>query len=320
MKTMTLPKVIVLGGGNSPEREISLRSSQAVVRAASRAGYEVEIIDTKHGFEVLDSIDAQSVVLPMLHGIGGEDGEIQAELEKRRLLFLGTGSKASDLAFDKWRTKQLLNSHALTTPKGALVSRAEYAHHPLSREPHVLKANRNGSSIGIYIVYNSSKIDKHKVDKVFEYGEQALLEELIQGIEITVPILGNQTLPVIEIIPPKGEEFDYENKYNGETQELCPPRHVDTAVQKRAQEVAYLAHRTLGCLHLSRTDIMIDKDNQLFVLEVNTTPGMTDQSLYPKSAKVAGLDFATVVKKFVELAQTEKRYIGLPYFRADNRV
>lgn len=301
-------KVIVLGGGNSPEREISLRSAAAAASAAKDAGFAVTVLDPKDGWSVLDGIPKDAVVLSMLHGIGGEDGEVQHELENRQLSFLGTGSVESDLAFDKWQTKQLLKGRGISVPNGELVTQDQYTNHPITQKPHVLKANRNGSSIGVYLVHDPSKIDRSKVDEVFRFGSLALLEEMIDGTEITVPILGINALPVIEIVPPTGEEFDYDNKYNGKTKEICPPINVSENLQAAAQKIAEQAHLALGCLHMSRTDIIIDDSGETFVLEVNTTPGMTDQSLYPKAALAAGISFKELVSRFVAMAGAQKRY------------
>jgi D-alanine-D-alanine ligase len=129
-----------------------------------------------------------------------------------------------------------------------------------------------------------------------------LLEELIEGVEITVPVLGDKALPVVEIIPPVGGEFDYENKYNGATQELCPPPHVSAEKQKEAQSVAERIHKEVGARHISRTDLILDKNGKLWVLEINTMPGLSDQSLTPLAAKAAGMDMQQLVQKFLQMA------------------
>jgi D-alanine-D-alanine ligase len=133
-----------------------------------------------------------------------------------------------------------------------------------------------------------------------------LLEELIEGTEITVPILGDQALPVIEIIPPQGKEFDYENKYNGTTQELCPPQHVSAEKQQEAQRLAEKIHKAAGVRHLSRTDIIIDENGKLWVLELNTIPGLTDQSLFPKAAAAAGINMQQLMQKFLDMIVSEQ--------------
>jgi D-alanine-D-alanine ligase len=128
-----------------------------------------------------------------------------------------------------------------------------------------------------------------------------LLEELIDGTELTVPVLGATSLPVIEIIPPKNQEFDYENKYNGATQELCPPQHIDTPKQQEAQRLAELIHNQVGARHLSRTDIILDREGKMWVLELNTMPGLTDQSLFPKAAQSSGMSMPQLVQRLVDL-------------------
>ena len=129
-----------------------------------------------------------------------------------------------------------------------------------------------------------------------------LLEELIEGTEVTVGVLDQTALPVVEIVPPQGQEFDYENKYNGATQELCPPQHVSLADQLAARQLAETVHLLTGCHHLSRTDIIITPEHHLYVLETNTIPGLTDQSLFPKAAAAAGIAWSGLVKQFIDLA------------------
>jgi D-alanine-D-alanine ligase len=164
-----------------------------------------------------------------------------------------------------------------------------------------LKVLRGGSSIGTLIVRDTATLKHEEVDKLFELDREAVLEELIEGVEVTIPILDKTALPAIEIRPPEGLEFDYENKYNGLTAEICPPESVSEELQQESQKLSEQVHKIMKCRHLSRVDIMIDQEGKLFVLEINTIPGLTDQSLYPKSAAVAGLSMPQLVKRFVEL-------------------
>lgn len=293
--------IVVLGGGTSPEREIALRSSNAVADALRRAGYNVIYIDTKDGVGQLDTLPADSIVFPILHGVGGEDGTIQAELEKRGLPYFGTKSKESLDCFDKTRSRRIMTEAGIPMADGVVVDAKSYWSHELITQPHVLKVSKGGSSIGTYIVRNPANIDKAKVKEVFDLDEWAIIEKLIEGPEITVPIFDVSALPVIEIRPPKDGEFDFENKYNGETQELCPPETVDENIQVAAQRLSEQVHKTLGARHFSRVDLMVNEDGGLIVLELNTIPGMTDQSLYPKSAAVAGMPMEELAKKFVEM-------------------
>ncbi len=297
-------KILVLGGGISPERQVSLRSAKAVAEAAKKAGFCVLQADPANDLEVLDRVK-KTIVLPILHGKNGEDGVIQKELEARNLPFLGSQSGASIACFDKWTTRLELTKASLPMPEAELVDESSYFKNRLASNHHALKVVHGGSSIGTMIVRRDEKADEQAVSEIFAMEDKAVLEELIEGTEITVPILDNRALPVIEIVPPPNGEFDYDNKYNGKTQELVPPKTVSQKLQKEAQKLAEAAHKVMGCRHLSRVDMMIDKNGKLYILEVNTMPGMTDGSLCPKSALVAGMTMPQLVKRFVELVKRD---------------
>jgi D-alanine-D-alanine ligase len=297
--------VLVLGGGNSPERDVSLRSAKSVANAAREAGLDVIEKDPVGGLGFLDSLPRSTIVLPILHGQGGEDGSLQKELEERGLPFLGSNSDSSARCFDKWTTLKALKTANLPIAERALVTNNTYRQNSLSKKPHVLKVRRGGSSIGTLIVRDFVALKHEEIDKLFELDSEAVLEELIEGTEVTIPVLDQTALPVIEIRPPEGLEFDYENKYNGLTAEICPPESVPPKLQEKSQRMSEQVHELMNCRHLSRVDIMIDKSGNLFVLEVNTMPGLTDQSLYPKSAAVAGLSMPELVKRFVELVKRD---------------
>ncbi|HTE22868.1 MAG TPA: D-alanine--D-alanine ligase [Candidatus Limnocylindria bacterium] len=302
---MPKTEVVVLGGGNSPEREVSLRSAIAVAKAARAAGFTVQEYDPADGLDFLDALSKDAVVLPILHGKGGEDGVVQEELEKRGLQYLGADSAASVLCFDKGLTRQRLQEHDVPVAGGMVVTRDEYSHQPLAKRPHILKVSRGGSSIGTLFIRDPKVVDQGQVDEIFRLDDQAILEELVGGVEITVAVLGQKALPVIEIQPPETGEFDYENKYNGQTLELCPPQHVSQVTQLAAQKLAEKVHTVTGCRHLSRVDMIVRPDDSLVVLEINTIPGMTDQSLFPKSAQAAGIDMPELVQKFVKMVQRD---------------
>jgi D-alanine-D-alanine ligase len=294
-------KILVLGGGDSPEREVSQRSAKVIADAARAAGFEVLEADPKDNLSMLDNLSAETIIFPILHGAGGEDGQIQKAFERRHLAYLGSDSKSSAECFDKWLTRQKLEAAGIPMPAGALVSKDTYKYHILAKKPHMLKVLRGGSGIGTIWAKNPDKVSDFEVESLFKLDTNAELEEFIDGTEVTVPILDESALPVIEIVPPSGEEFNYENKYNGRTQEICPPRNVSENLQKKCQELAEKVHKAMNCRHLSRVDIMIDKHGNLFVLEINTMPGLTDQSLYPKSAAMAGIPMPQLVKRFVDM-------------------
>ncbi|HET7529269.1 MAG TPA: D-alanine--D-alanine ligase [Candidatus Saccharimonadales bacterium] len=297
-------KILVLGGGISPERQVSLRSAKAVAEAARAAGFEVETADPADGLDALDNL-ADTIVFPILHGKNGEDGVIQKELEARGLPFLGSDSAASIACFDKWTTRMELLAAGIPMPNGALVDEKSYGASPLCKRHHALKIVHGGSSIGTLIVRKDEAQDEQSVSEIFAMEDKAVVEELIEGREVTVPVLDGKALPVIEIVPPQNEEFDYDNKYNGRTRELVPAESVSEELQKNARELAEKVYETMGARHLARVDMMIDKHDSLYVLEINTMPGMTEASLYPKSAAVAGLAMPQLVRKFLELVKRD---------------
>lgn len=298
-------KILVLGGGDSVEREVSLRSAKYVASAAVEAGFEVQVLDPANGLNFLDSLSRDDIVFPILHGKGGEDGILQAELEKRNLPFLGSDSQSSADCFDKWQTLLKLKAAGIPIAKGALVTEQTYSNHLLVTKPHVLKVLRGGSSIGTLIVRDPGSIDPQEIQKLFELDDEAVIEELIEGVEITVPIFDQSALPIIEIRPPDGQEFDYENKYNGQSGELCPPPSLNEQQIAKANQISEAVHKTMNCRHFSRVDLIMHPDNTFVVLEINTIPGMTDQSLYPKSAAVAGLSMPDLIKRFVDLVKRD---------------
>ena len=292
--------IVVLAGGTSGEREVSLRSGAAVAKALESKGHVVTMVDPKDG---LDAIGEPDVVFPALHGAGGEDGVIQGELEKRGIPCVGADSVASALCFDKWAYRVRLQEAGLPVAKGEMVDIEGFEQSPLARHPYVLKPVDGGSTIDTFIVRNPENADKQKIREALEAHGEMLLEELIEGIEITVAVLDRTPLTPVEIIPPEGGEFDYENKYNGQTRELCPPEHLDEAAQSLAKDLALKAHELTACQDLSRTDIIVREDGSQVILETNTLPGMTDQSLYPKAAAASGIPFDELVDKLVKMAK-----------------
>lgn len=298
-------KVLVLGGGTSNEREASLRSAKTVANAARRAGLDVMESDPQDEPLALDKISKDTIVFPILHGAYGEDGEVQTELEKRQLPFLGSGSQASAGCWDKWHALNVISGAGVMIARSELVTRENLKKSPLIKNPYVLKVRRGGSSLGVLIARDPALVRNDQIAEVFNMEEPAILEELVTGIEITVAVLDDRPLPVVEIHPPQDKEFDYDNKYNGQSQELSPPQNVSIEGQKEAQRLAVASHKALGCRHLSRTDMIIKDDGSIFVFDVNTMPGLTDQSLYPKAAAVADMTMPQLVAKFAELVERD---------------
>lgn len=300
-------RCLVLGGGNSPERSVSLRSAAAVRDGLTDLGYEVTFLDPAEvSNEALKTAArTNQVVLPILHGEGGEDGSIQSLLETTGVPYFGSSAKACALTYDKVAFKHVLLQAGIHTPSWALIDAGNFEQVPIMRQPYVLKPITGGSSIDTFVVRRLPGPVEVIRQALGRYGSM-LAEALIEGTEITVGVVGDEVLPVIEIIPPEGGEFDYENKYNGATRELCPPRHVDEDLQHEAQALALQVHRLTGCRHVSRTDMLIGPGRALYVIDTNTIPGMTSQSLLPKAAAAAGLGWLPLVERFVRLALAEQ--------------
>lgn len=298
-----MPLIYVLGGGLSDEREVSLRSSSEVLKSVQSLGYNCLFVDPKQSEEYLNA-SSSDIVLPVLHGKYGEDGQLQKTLEERHIPFLGADSISSAKCFDKWETRKALVGQSVSMPKGELVNAETYSQNDLANGPHVLKVLDGGSSIGTYIV-RKPRADTFSSTTAFSEGKNLLIEELIKGSEITVPVLGDIALPVIEIVPPTDGEFDYDNKYNGKTQELCPPKTVPLDLQEEAKKLALNVHQIMKCRHFSRVDIMIDRSQKLYVLEINTIPGLTAQSLFPKSALEAGMSMEQLVQSLLQIVATD---------------
>lgn len=298
-------KVLVLFGGDSPEREVSLRSGPAINEALIRAGIETILYDPIDGDEGLFRLASEvDMVFPVLHGKNGEDGVIQKKLESVGALFLGSDSKSSAVCFNKGRTHQFLEKAGITMPSFAIVTKQDMQNN-LFEKPFVLKPVEGGSSLDTLVAREVSENTLNTAKEFLGKYEYMMLEELIQGQEITVPVLGGQALPVIAIVPPADGEFDYVNKYNGKSNELCPaPTELASQdVQRQAQQLAIQVHNLLDARHLSRTDIIVTPKNELYVLELNTMPGMTNQSLFPAAALVAGYTMEQLVLKLIEIVK-----------------
>lgn len=288
-------------GGDSAERAVSLNSGQRVAEALRAQGCRVTTMDRRGG--ALDLPAGTEAVFIALHGTGGEDGEVQALLEKRGIPFTGSGSKASRLAFDKVAAKRVFREHGLGTPRELVLQKNQWnGDHTESPAgwPVVVKPSRQGSSIGIRIVEQREQMSA-ALRAAFEQDDTVLVEEFIAGRELTVGIFEERALPVIEICPKQGW-FDYHNKYTeGATDELVPAP-IEPALAQRVQAEALQAHRILGCRDMSRADFRVDADGRTWLLEVNTIPGMTATSLLPKAAAAAGIDFANLCLALVRSA------------------
>lgn len=291
-------KIGVLAGGPSNERDISLKSGKAVFDALTRAGIDAVFIDVDEaGFS--SAVDAAKIDLAFiaLHGRFGEDGTVQRALEGKNIMYTGSGPESSHLALDKLASKDKFNKEGVITPGHTIVKSAKDIQDKNVWMPCVVKPRYEGSSIGLSVVSSESDLEA-AVEKALEFGEEIIVEEFISGREITVGILGSEALPVIEIVP-QGGIYDFHAKYTASDTKYIVPAELEKDVWQAAQEAALKAHQALGCRGFSRVDIRLSESGGIFVLEVNTIPGLTERSLLPMAAKEAGLDFLELCVKML---------------------
>ena len=301
--------VALLSGGRSAEREVSLKSGEQVYQALDKDKYHIHRYDPRDDLARLIA-DAQNidVALIILHGRYGEDGTIQGLLDLLDIPYHGSGVLGSALGINKIQSKRLYEYAGLPVSPYLIVDRTDPDAQTKVQNtlgfPVVVKPEHEGSSIGLSIVDEASQLQP-ALDLAGQYDRLILVEKYIDGTEITGAVLGNlnpEPLPLVEIIP--GDQysfFDYEAKYQpGATEEICPAR-ISEALTQKAQEYAVRAHQALRCRGYSRTD-MIVSDNEAYVLETNTIPGMTATSLYPQAAAAAGISFSQLLDRLIELA------------------
>jgi D-alanine-D-alanine ligase len=296
-------KVTVLYGGPSDEREISLISGRAVIDGLKQAGHEVFPSDISP--TDLDGLDRPcDVIFPVLHGKFGESGELQEILEQRKLPFVGSGSKASRLGMDKVATKEAWQRAGLPTPKWSVVTSANDM--PQIPGSCVVKAIASGSSIDVYLCKAPAECEAQAADAVrtivAKHG-RALVEQYVQGPELTVGLLEEKPLAPIRILPNGNEFFDFEAKYKSASTEHRIDTGLDPALIERCRELARQANEVVGARDLARIDIMIDEQSrEPYLLEINTLPGFTPKSLLPEAAAHAGIDFVQLVDRLVKRA------------------
>jgi D-alanine-D-alanine ligase len=302
-------RLALIAGGKSSEREVSLKSGTQVYQALNKDKYDIRRYDplTDLGRLVQEAHELDAALV-IMHGRGGEDGSMQGLLDLLEIPYQGSGVLASALAMNKELSKNLYAQAGLTVPRALFFNRAK---DPSPAEiaaalnlPVVIKPVNEGSSIGVTKAESLEALETG-LAAAFALDHRVLVEEFIQGTEVTGGVLGNaqlQAMPLVEIIPASTYTFfDYEAKYQpGATQEICPAR-LDDDLTRRAQECALTAHRSLGCRGYSRTDMMI-KDGKIYVLETNTIPGMTATSLFPQGAQAAGIDFPALLDTLINLA------------------
>ncbi len=312
-------KVLVLMGGRSSEREISLRSGRAVAEGLKRAGYEVFTYDflPSEGRDIVDLITSRefvqsSVIFIALHGVDGEDGKMQAVFDLLGKPYTGSGVVASALCMDKILTKIVFESRGIRTPEWFTVRDDKVDHAALRSQiediggyPIVVKPADQGSTIGVSIIRDDTELQS-ALRLAQRYSKRLLFEKYIPGRELSVAIVGDQVLPVIEI-EPEGGFYDYERKYTkGKTRYTCPAA-IDEKVASLVMEEAYDAYEALGCEGFARVDLRLSEENTPFFLEINTIPGMTETSLVPMAAEAKGYSFSDLVDLIVKQALAKNK-------------
>jgi D-alanine-D-alanine ligase len=304
----SLPKkTAVLMGGPGSERDVSLATGHGVSKALRSLGADVVDVDVRDDtFALPKDVDLAFITI---HGTFGEDGQLQKILEDRGVAYTGDGVKASRTAFDKILSKEKFREHNITTPEWEVI---EAGQRPTISIPLVVKPARQGSTVGVVIVKNGSELDS-ALEEAGNYDRKLLVEKFVPGRELTIGVLGDQALPILEIIP-KGGFYDFNNKYpflnpqgGGGAEHVCPAK-IDPTKTKEIQELALRAFRALGLVVYGRVDILLSDSGDPFVLEVNTIPGMTEASLLPEAAAAAGINYIDLCARIIALscARTER--------------
>lgn len=326
-------KVLLLVGGTSPEREVSKSTGKSIYQALQNLDYEIIVMDPSYGinqpFEVEDyfnendyaeisnenyldainliSSDQINVAFLALHGKFGEDGTIQSLLELKGIKYTGSKVLSSALAMDKIMSKILFEEYNVPTPKSFHFRKGDHTTAEVNRiieqqfgYPAVVKPNDQGSTVGLTICKSSAQLEQ-AVHDAFEFSDRILVEEYIPGRELTVAVIDNDALPVLEIKPKHGI-YDYECKYTSGMSEYIVPAEIPEEVSILMKEIAVRACNSLRCEVYARVDFRLSPDNKIYALEVNTLPGMTSLSLVPKMAKANGISFEELIEKIINLS------------------
>ncbi len=340
-------KIVVLAGGTSTERDVSLVSGAKIYKALRENGHKALLLDVFLGLEdvdgdietvfdrgdellgniedikqenpdieavkslrkdggktffgpnVLEICQKADVVFMALHGENGENGKVQAAFDLHGIRYTGNDYVSSALAMDKALAKELFAYHGISTPAGFALKKGEPDNHEV-KYPVVVKVTDGGSSVGVYIAHNESEYEKAK-EGAFEYGNELVVEQFIEGREFSCGVILGKALPVIEIEPKEGF-YDYKNKYQeGSTLETCPA-NLDKETTIKIQKMAEDVFRVLRLTQYARIDVMMNKAGELFALEANTLPGMTPMSLMPQEALAVGIDYNQLCEKLINMA------------------
>src|SRR4029077_17061712 len=310
MNTEDLPKKIaVLMGGPGSERDVSLATGRGVSKALRSLGADVVEVDVRdEDFQLPKDVDLAFITI---HGTFGEDGTLQKILEDRGVPYTGEGVEGSRTAFDKFLTKEKFREHNVVTPEWEIV---DVDQRPTIPVPLVVKPPCQGSTVGVVIVKNETELDS-EMKEAGNYDRKLLVEKFVSGRELTIGILGDQALPILEIIP-KGGFYDFNTKYpflnpqaSASAEHVCPAK-IDTALTKKIQELALRAFRALGLVVYGRVDVLLSDEGKPFVLEANTIPGMTEASLLPEARAGAGMNYPDLCLRIIELSRARKERAG----------
>lgn len=310
-----MKKIVVVMGGPSTEAEVSRRSGTAILEALKAKGYNADGLELNPATFANDiKASGAEFVFNALHGKFGEDGIIQGTLEMMGIPYTGSGVMAAAVTMDKVATKRFFMAEGIPTPKAHTYFRYEFKKRDLTGEilqefsvPVVVKASSQGSSIGVVIVEKAEELEA-ALSEAFKYDREVLVEEFIKGRELTVAVWGNEekqeALPIIEITTATGR-YDYVTKYKVGASTHIIPAPLPEEVTKKVKEIAIRAFAVCGCSGMARVDFMLGEDNQPYVIEVNTIPGMTETSLVPDAGRAAGIEFPELCARILAMAGYE---------------
>lgn len=293
-------KVLIVSGGTSSERKISLISAQGVKKGLEENGFKVYIFDLKKGYLALEKVVQDfDVIFPVIHGEEGEGGKLHKFLSELGKPYVGGNWDSFQKGWYKVPFKKFCEENSIPSAPWKIVKRVEDIR--IFGFPCVLKASAGGSSKEVIILKLEKQLNSSAIQKLFKLEDQLFVEKFIPGVEVTVGILDNQALPVLEIVPPEGKWFDYKNKYSGTTKEIVNAPSLSEKERQQTQELALKIHQKLNLGSYSRIDFIIN-DGKPYALEVNTIPGWTPESLFPKAAKAVGISFPKLVKKLIDIS------------------
>jgi len=309
MKKNLPKKIAVLMGGPGSERDVSLATAQGVSKALRSVDIDVVDVDVRdETFQLPNNVD---LAFNCIHGTFGEDGQLQKMLESRGVAYTGDGIEESRTAFDKVLSKKKFLEHNVATPESEMIDAGQ---RPKMSVPLVVKPARQGSTVGIVIVKNENELDTALIEAA-KFDRKLLIEKFVSGRELTIGILGDQALPILEIIP-KGGFYDFNTKYpflnpqSGASAEHVCPAKIDATLTKRIHELALRAFSSLGLVVYGRVDVILSDKGEPFVLEVNTIPGMTEASLLPEAAAAAGIGYVDLCLRIIDLSRARRERAG----------